>query len=50
MKRLRGIPSDQEVWRQLWADPELREICGFEEGGVTASLLYPEQVQEAGRT
>ena len=32
VKRLRCIPSDQEVWRRLWADPELREICGLEEG------------------
>jgi len=30
VKRLRHIPSDRELYRRLWSDPELREICDIE--------------------
>ena len=29
-KRLRHIPGDRELYRRLWNDPELREICDVE--------------------
>ena len=29
-KRLRQIPSDRELYRRLWKDPELREVCDIE--------------------
>lgn len=29
-KRLRQIPGDRELYRRLWNDPELREICDVE--------------------
>jgi transposase len=31
VKRVRGIPSDRELYRRLWSDPELRELCDIEE-------------------
>ena len=31
VKRLRQIPSDREIYRRLWADPGLREICDIED-------------------
>lgn len=31
VKRLRQIPSDRELYRRLWSDEELREICDIEE-------------------
>ena len=30
VKRLRQIPSDRELYRRLWNDPELRRICDIE--------------------
>jgi len=30
VKRVRGIPSDRELYRRLWSDPELRELCDVE--------------------
>lgn len=30
VKRLRQIPSDRELYRRLWDDPMLREICDIE--------------------
>lgn len=30
VKRLRQIPSDRELYRRLWSDPELRRICDIE--------------------
>jgi transposase len=30
-KRLRQIPSDRELYRRLWNDPLLREICDIED-------------------
>jgi hypothetical protein len=27
VKRFRNIPSDRELYRRLWNDPELRELC-----------------------
>lgn len=30
VKRLRHIPSDRELYRRLWNDPELRMICDIE--------------------
>jgi len=30
VKRLRQIPSDRELYRRLWNDPRLREICDIE--------------------
>jgi len=30
MKRLRHIPSDKELYRRLWNDPELKHICDIE--------------------
>jgi len=30
VKRLRHIPSDRELYRRLWNDPELRHICDIE--------------------
>jgi len=30
IKRLRHIPSDRELYRRLWNDPELREVCDIE--------------------
>ena len=32
VKRLRQIPSDRELYRRLWDDPRLREICDIEAG------------------
>jgi transposase len=31
VKRLRQIPSDRELYRRLWDDPILREICDIED-------------------
>jgi hypothetical protein len=31
VKRVRNIPSDRELYRRLWSDPELRRICNIEE-------------------
>ena len=31
VKRLRQIPSDRELYRRLWNDPALREVCDIEE-------------------
>jgi transposase len=31
VKQLRGIPSDRELYRRLWSDEALREICGVGE-------------------
>jgi len=31
VKRLRQIPSDRELYRRLWNDPELRMICDIED-------------------
>ena len=31
VKRLRRIPSDRELYRRLWNDESLREICDIEE-------------------
>ena len=30
VKRVKQIPSDRELCRRLWADPDLREICDIE--------------------
>lgn len=30
VKRLRQIPSDRELYRRLWNDPELRMVCDIE--------------------
>jgi len=30
VKRLRQIPSDRELYRRLWNDPELRMVCDVE--------------------
>jgi len=31
VKRVKGIPSDRELYRRLWSDPELRKLCDIEE-------------------
>ena len=31
VKRIRNIPSDRELYRRLWGDPELRYLCDIEE-------------------
>ncbi|MEM2703488.1 MAG: transposase [Candidatus Bathyarchaeia archaeon] len=31
VKRVRNIPSDRELYRRLWSDPELKELCDIEE-------------------
>lgn len=31
VKRVRNIPSDRELYRRLWNDPELRHVCDIEE-------------------
>jgi IS5 family transposase len=31
VKRVRNIPSDRELYRRLWSDSELREMCDIEE-------------------
>jgi IS5 family transposase len=31
VKRFRNIPSDRQLYRRLWNDPELRHICDIEE-------------------
>ena len=31
IKRFRNIPSDRELYRRLWSDPELRELCDIED-------------------
>ena len=31
VKQLRNIPSDRELYRRLWNDEALREICGLED-------------------
>jgi len=28
VKRFRNIPSDRQLYRRLWSDPELRRILG----------------------
>jgi transposase len=33
VKRLRHIPGDRELYRRLWSDPELRELCDIEDEG-----------------
>jgi hypothetical protein len=33
VKRLRHIPSDRELYRRLWNDPELRELYDIEDEG-----------------
>jgi transposase len=33
VKRLRHIPSDRELYRRLWNDPELRMLCDIEDEG-----------------
>jgi transposase len=30
MKRVQQMPSDRELYRRLWNDPDLREICNIE--------------------
>ena len=30
VKRLRQIPSDRELYRRLWDDPDLRDVCDIE--------------------
>ena len=31
VKRVQQIPSDRELYRRLWSDPDLREICDIED-------------------
>jgi IS5 family transposase len=31
IKRVQQIPSDRELYRRLWKDPDLREVCNIEE-------------------
>ena len=31
VKRFRNIPSDRQLYRRLWSDPELRRICDIED-------------------
>jgi transposase len=31
VKRFRNVPSDRQLYRRLWSDPELRELCDIEE-------------------
>jgi hypothetical protein len=31
IKRVRGIPSDRELYRRLWRDPELRRLCDIKD-------------------
>jgi transposase len=31
VKRFRNIPSDRQLYRHLWSDPELRRICDIED-------------------
>jgi transposase len=31
IKRVQQIPSDRELYRRLWRDPDLREVCDIEE-------------------
>jgi transposase len=31
VKRFRGIPSDRQLYRHLWSDPELRRLCDIED-------------------
>jgi len=31
VKRIRNIPSDRELYRRLWNNPKLREICDIED-------------------
>ena len=30
MKRVKQIPSDRELYRRLWYDQDLREVCDIE--------------------
>jgi hypothetical protein len=30
VKRVKQIPSERELYRRLWADPDLRETCDIE--------------------
>src|SRR4030066_1015030 len=30
VKRVKQIPSDRELYRRLWNDPDLREVCDIE--------------------
>ena len=41
VKRLRRIPSDRELYRRLWNDEALREICDIEE---REKPYYPSQL------
>jgi len=31
VKRFRNIPSDRALYKRLWSDPELRELCDIED-------------------
>jgi Transposase DDE domain. len=31
VKRFRSIPSDRQLYRRLWSDPELRRLCDIED-------------------
>jgi len=31
VKRLQHVPSDRELYRRLWSDPDLREVCDLED-------------------
>jgi transposase len=31
VKRVKQIPSDRELYRRLWSDEDLREVCDIEE-------------------
>jgi transposase len=48
LRRLRHVPSDRMLVRQLWKDPRLRKICDIEENespyGITVLSMFRKRV------
>jgi hypothetical protein len=38
VKLFRNIPSDRQLYRRLWSDPELRELCDIKEYETLSSI------------
>jgi len=49
VKRLRRIPSDRELYRRLWNDESLREICEIEEHEKPQPPLPAHQIRRPRR-
>jgi hypothetical protein len=50
VKRVKQIPSDRELYRRLWCDQDLREVCDIEaEQKETVSSFADDEIQESHR-